>query len=477
MNQSFNQAEYHQKILKVILAENGRPIPLGILLNKLKIERHNFYLKDQTIKLINQMIANGELKQLRDSKKIVMGYLNAEPDLSQYYEGTISINSSGMGFITVPPNKKSEYFVHKINLNGALNGDIVQFVALKKEPFKDLKDAKITKIISHQKDFYVCILNKKNDHEYSLIPDDNKMYLPIFLDSIANLVDGQKILVKVYDYQEDKAYATVSRILGHKDDVGIDILSVLYDKNVNPEFPPEALQQANKLKLDIDNYQKSIRKDLRSLPIVTIDPATSKDFDDAIYSEKLPNGDYHLFVCIADVAHYVSLNSPLDEEAVKRGCSIYLVDRVVPMLPHILSNDLCSLNPGVERLTITCEMVIDNVGNFKDIKVYPAIIKSHRRFSYDEVNDFFAKKNNLNDDDLDVKTSLLTSLEIHYILDKYKKQRGYIEFEIPEPIIIVDKTGFPIEIRNRQSGTAQKMIEDFMVAANEAVTIYAEKKK
>lgn len=463
------------KLIQQIVIEDGKPIPKSILINKVCRSGREFS-KTDIISTIDQMIKSGNLKILLKSQKIVLGYPVCEVDYSKTFEGTIAINSKGSGFIKLDNQDKSQYFVYRTNLNGAMDQDRVQFALLKKAPERDLIDAVVTKVISHGKDFYTGLIVADDNNQLSVKIDDDKMYLPVKLDSYQGLVNGQKVLIKIKTYEQDVAYGTVSRIIGHSSDVGVDILSIVYDKGVEPDFSQEVLEYARKLTLNIDDYQRKIRKDLTSLPIVTIDPATSKDFDDAIYVKKNNDDEYFLSVSIADVSHYVRMNSVLDESALKRGCSIYLVDRVIPMLPHNLSDDLCSLNPNVERLTLTCDMIINKNGQIKDIKVFPAIIKSHRRFSYDEVNEYFNKKSLLDSDTNEVKQMLNDALELHWILDKQKRKRGYVEFEIPEPIIKLDDKGFPIEILTRKLGTAQNMIENFMVAANEAVTIYAKKK-
>jgi ribonuclease R len=477
MKPNFNSDLLEQAIVDIVTKENGRPIPAGIILAKYRKSKPKAsFANDVIYHAIHQLIKKGIFKQTFKSKSIVLTE-NRTPkvNMSNLQEGKIAIISSGSGFITLDNQTKAQFFVHKSNLNGALNEDRVQFAQIEKYKQNDLLDATVTKVISHAKDFYVGIINIDSENHYTVKIDDDKFYLPIKLDNIQGLVNGQKILIKIVQFDKDSAHATISRIIGHVSDPGVDILSILYDNGVEPEFDDTVLNYARDIKLNIDDYQRKIRRDLTKLPIVTIDPATSKDFDDAIHVSK-SDDKFVLTVSIADVSHYVKFKSVLDEVAQKRGCSIYLVDRVIPMLPHNLSDDICSLNPQVERLTLTCEMLINSNGKFEDIKVYPSIIKSHRRFSYDEVNAYFSKQVDFHDESLQVKQMIDDALTLHKILDKNKKDRGYIAFNIPEPIILVDKQGVPIEIKKRESGTAQKMIEDFMIAANEAVTIYAQKR-
>ncbi|MCQ2747763.1 MAG: ribonuclease R [Mycoplasmoidaceae bacterium] len=466
-----NKPNYFKEILEIVSKEDKRPIPIGIILRKLsnkkEIDKNVFF------KNIQSLLDSSQLFRLR-SGKIVLGYPKAEADMSKIYKGVIRINSKLAGFVSLEGEEDSSFFVHKTNLNGALDGDTIEFAALKMEqsPDKTLKDAKVLKVLNHAKGFYVGCFKSDGEH-YRVETDDKKMYLPIKLEDTTGLTNGTKFLFTVVKFTETEAICKVAKVIGHINDVGTDILSIVYDNGIEPEFPEEVIDYANKLKFDITDQEKAIRKDLTNLPIVTIDPTTSKDFDDAIYVEDLNDGTFRLYVCIADVSHYVKMNSCLDKEALKRGCSTYLVDRVIPMLPHNLSDDLCSFNPNVNRLCLTSEMIIDKNGKFLSIKNYPAIMKSHRRFSYDEVNQFFAGVNKLESDSLEVKKSLEAGKKLHNILYKMKKNRGYVELEIPEVKTIVNKKCEPIEIKLRETGVAQSMIEDFMVAANEAVTIQA----
>jgi ribonuclease R len=339
----------------------------------------------------------------------------------------------------------------------------------------NLQNAVIKSIISHAKDTYVGEVVIDNETK-KIVLDDNKSSLNIILDDYSGLVNGSKVLIKVERYEQNNAYASVLRIIGHKSDVGTDILSIVFDNGVDPDFPEAAMEEAKKITIDINEHERQIRTDLSNKPIVTIDPTTSKDFDDAFYCEKLDNGKYLLSVQIADSTHYIKYQSELDKSSIERGCSIYLVDRVIPMVPHNLSDDICSLNPNVERLALSCDMIINDKGLFEDIKVFPCIIKSHRRFTYDEVNKYIAKEDDFSKEELEVKKSIDIGLELSSILSKMKNERGYINFNVPKAVIKVNEKGEPIEITKEVHGIAQKMIEDFAVAANEAVTIYANKK-
>ena len=470
MPSSSPKSDYSKLILKIVNDENKKPIPIGIILKKILLKIKNI---DRNIffENINYLLYSSQLIKLKNNK-IVIGYPKAEIDRSKFFIGTISLNSKLTGFITKELENESKYFVHHTNLNGALNGDTVEFALLKIEKNDQrLKDAIVTRVIKRKKNFFVgCFYQKKSD--YSIECDDKKMYLPIKLVSGQNLIDQTKYLFEIISFKKDYCLAKIKKNIGHITKVGTDILSIIYDNGIKIDFPNEILNECEKIELNCEN-ERQYRRDLTNLNIVTIDPKTSKDFDDAFYVEKKNDDSFKLYVCIADVSYYAKWKNNLDKIARQRGNSIYLIDRVIPMLPFKLSDDICSLNPNVERLTLTCEIDIDNFGNFKKIDVYPSIIKSHRRYNYDEINSFFKNSDLIADKKM--KVMLNDSYKLHKILDQKKQKRGYINFNIDEAKIIVNEKCEPIEIQLKQLGEAQKMVEDFMLAANEAVTIFAHK--
>jgi ribonuclease R len=401
-------------ILSRIIEQDDRPMPHSVLFGKM-VKQHKkelgFVAPELFDQALDEMIEKGDVKYNPESKKYLSTKKkydtgpkrfddrrprdmdrrsyndNVTIKTDEVLSGTLSLNQAGNGFITLPGELKSKYYVNKINLHDAQNGDTVEFNPTTKETKGELIDAVVSKILQHGKDFYVGTYHDNKDGTYKIQLDDAKVTLDVELDGNDGLVEGSKILIKIGRYDGTKAYGTVSRIIGHKSDVGVDILSIVLDNGVEPDFGDEVLNYAKSLKLDVNEEQLKLRTDLRNKPICTIDPATSKDFDDAFYCEKLDDGRIMLSVSIADVSHYVKMDSILDREALKRGCSIYLVDRVIPMLPHNLSDDLCSINPNADRMAITCEMIINKAGTFDDIKVFPSVINSHRRYSYDEVNE------------------------------------------------------------------------------------------
>ena len=273
------------------------------------------------------------------------------------------------------------------------------------------------------------------------------------------------------DYLENNVVkAEVLEILGHKNDPGIDILSVVYKYDIVPEFAPDALAQAAEISTELDTESYEGRRDLRGETIVTIDGEDAKDLDDAVHVRKLDNGNYLLGVSIADVSYYVTEGSPLDREAYFRGTSVYLVDRVIPMIPHRLSNGICSLNPQVDRLTITCEMEISPKGDIVNHEIFPSVIKTTERMTYHNVNLILKGE----DEELMKRyESLIPMFELMYelsqILRQSRYERGSIDFDLDEAKIIVDEYGFPTGVELRDRGIAERIIEDFMLAANETV--------
>ena len=258
-------------------------------------------------------------------------------------------------------------------------------------------------------------------------------------------------------------------IVGQVGDKGIDVLEVLASLGIRSEFPEDVLAQANAVPEEVDEKDIMGRVDYRNEITFTIDGADAKDLDDAVHIKRLGNGNYELGVHIADVSHYVTENSPLDREAFERGTSVYVADRVVPMLPERLSNGICSLNPRVNRLTQSCVMEITPEGKVLQSQIGPSIIKTTERMTYDDVNLMLAGDEETLEKYAAIKESVEIMSELHEALAAMRRRRGAIDFETMEARIIVDENGLPIEIRKRSRGTAERMIESFMLIANETV--------
>ena len=471
---------FHEIIAQAMLSEHGRPIPLAILVNKI---RKNYDVKNarQLEASINAMINDGELKQLNVSKSIKIQHLIGEEVLpNTVHHGILHLNSHGHGIVELEDNKEAIFYIHKTKLNNALNVDTVEIEELKEYPSVDEKiqfhmhDAQVDKIIVRKKHLFSGTFHKDNEHHtYFIDVDDPKFYLPITLKEWEKVPNDTKILMDIDEFDDNGAIAKVKKEIGSEDKVGTDISGLVYDAGFEPEFSSPAQKQADELKIDWDPIHPSSRRDLTKENFVTIDPKESKDFDDSFNVRELDDGSFILNVAIADVGNFVRFESPLFKEALRRSTSLYLPDRTIPMYPLILSDDLCSINPNVVRYVINCEMHIDSNGKLLSTNAYPAAIISKRRFNYDEVNAYFADPNSLPNDSQAIKDMLNTGRKLHEILRKKRTSEGFIDFDIKEPIILLDEKGFPYDIKIHQTGIAQRMVEDFMLDANEAITLFA----
>ena len=388
---------------------------------------------------------------------------------SHLLKGRLSVNKRGYGFLVL--EGQDDLYVEPKNMNGALNNDIV--VA---EPIKvdGKSEARVIKVIKEENNLIVGEVNI-TDGEYTFTPDDNKLKVEIVLDNknLENLVDGHKVQISITKKLSKYKYlGEVIKIIGHKNDPGVDILSIVYDHGINDKFSDAVIKECEEMPTYVRDSDKKGRRDLTNQTIFTIDGDDTKDIDDAISIEK--KGDnYILGVHIADVSYYVKEGTETYKEAYDRGTSVYLVDRVIPMLPHILSNGICSLNPGVERLAVSCVMEIDPTGKVVSHDIFESVIKSRKQMTYKNVNKIL--------DDIEVPEGyeefvddLKLMEELAQILRKHKLKKGYLDFDTDEAKILVDENCKPTEIVLRERGKGENLIEDFMIAANETVaeTVY-----
>ena len=383
---------------------------------------------------------------------------------SHLLKGRLSVNKKGFGFLIVEGSE--DFYVDSKNMNGALNNDIV--VA---EPIKvnGSKEARIIKVLKKENTLIVGEYNLV-DGEPHFTPDDDKLKVEIILDEkgLDDLVDGHKIQVSIIkEISKYKYLGEVVKIIGHKNDPGVDILSIVYDHGINDIFSDEVMKEVDEMPSEVLESDKKGRRDLTDKTIFTIDGDDTKDIDDAISIEKKGN-NYVLGVHIADVSYYVKEGMAVYDEAYKRGTSVYLVDRVIPMLPHKLSNGICSLNPNEERLSVSCIMEIDSNGKVVSSEIFESIIKSRKQMTYKNVNKIL--------DDIEIPKGyedfvgdLKLMEELATILRKSKVKKGYLDFDTDEAKILVDEKGKPIDIVLRDRGRGEKLIEDFMIAANETV--------
>lgn len=383
---------------------------------------------------------------------------------SHLKKGLLHVNKKGNGFVTIDVDNP-DIFIEVKNLNGALNNDLVVV-----EIIKD-NEGRILKVIKRSKDTLVGMVTIKRNKVY-VIPDDKKMKIVVLLKNVNGLVEGHKVLVKLDKRLDAKTFGgSLVKLIGHVNDPGIDILSIVYNYNINIDFNEDISEELKNIPDQVLEKDLVGRRDLRNKTIFTIDGDDTKDIDDAISIVKLANGNYQLGVHIADVAYYVKEDSALDKEALDRGTSVYLVDRVIPMLPHQLSNGICSLNPGVDRLTMSCEMIIDTKGNVVSYEIYPSVIRSAIQMTYKCVNKIL--EDNIVPDGYEQFVSDLKLMkELADILRDFKKSRGSLDFDTDEAKILVDETGIPYEVTLRDRGVGENLIEDFMIAANECVATH-----
>ena len=390
---------------------------------------------------------------------------------SQLKKGIMRANKRGFGFVEVE-DSEDDIYVSQDDMNGALHDDLV-LVEITSKKNIDKLEGRILKVIKRRENRYVGEINFKDDIGYITLDDSKiKLEIKVSKEDSMNSVDGHKVVVELGKKIDNNSYyGKVIDIIGHKNDPGVDILSIVYKYNINTEFPNEVKEELKTIPNEVKEEEYSERRDLRDQVIFTIDGDDTKDIDDAISIEKLNNGHYKLGVHIADVSYYVKEGAPLDDEAMERGTSVYLVDRVIPMLPHELSNGICSLNPNVDRLAISCVMEFDSNGKQLNYEIFESVIKSRIQMTYKKVNSIL-ENNKVPEGYEEYEKDLRLMLELAQILRKEKVSRGYIDFEVDEAKILVDEECKPTEVTLRERGAGEKLIEDFMIAANECVATH-----
>ena len=383
--------------------------------------------------------------------------------------GRLIGNKKGFGFVDIEGDE--DVFIPPTCMNGAIHGDQV-IVEITSKKGLDL-EGRIVKVLDRKLHQIVGEFYYKGGLGH-IDPDDKKISIHIDIEQSKTMgaMNGHKVIVRLIGKGEKGNYkGEVIKILGHKNDPGVDILSIVSKYEINDVFSDEVMEAVEQLPLEVTEEEYIGRRDLRNKTIFTIDGDDAKDLDDAVSIDKLENGHYLLGVHIADVSHYVKENGEIDKEAYERGTSVYLADRVIPMLPHKLSNGICSLNGGVDRLTMSCDMEIDEKGNIVDYDIYESVINSKKRMTYRAVNDILEK--NIVEPGYEPFVDDLKEMEVlAHILRKNKERRGYIDFDIDEAKIIVNDNGEAIDVKLRERGTGEKLIEDFMIAANETVATH-----
>ena len=403
-----------------------------------------------------------DMKKKRNTEKIITG--------------TFIGHAKGYGFLREDAedgNKKADYFVPEDMTNGAFHMDRVEAVLLPDTEGRR-PEVKITNILERGITKVVGTFERSKNFGF-VVPDSAKIAKDIFipLERSKGAVTGHKVVAEITDYGRGRRSpeGKITEIIGHINDPGVDILSIVKGFDLPVAFPEKVLNQAERAVKEVEEADRVGRLDLRNLLMVTIDGEDAKDLDDAVsLTVDEETGRYHLGVHIADVSNYVQENSALDREALKRGTSVYLVDRVIPMLPHALSNGICSLNEGEDRLTLSCLMEIDKEGNIADYKITESVIRVNRRMTYTDVAKIIVN----NDEETckkyeELVPMLLSMKELSMLLREKRMQRGAIDFDFPESKITLDAEGRPLEIKPYERNLANMLIEDFMLAANETV--------
>lgn len=403
------------------------------------------------------------------SNKERYGLINSEYLVVGKLEG----NERGFGFVLSKDKSKPDIFISAENMNGAMNGDIVVANLLKRQEIGKKQEGEVLRILERGNKLIIGTFEDNRNFGF-LIPDDHKISYDIFIPKalIGGAKDKQKVVVEITTWPEQRRNpeGKVIEVLGYLSDKGTDILSIIRQFQLPEEFPPQVQEAANHIEQSISASDIEGREDLRELKTFTIDGADAKDIDDAVSIEMLENGNYKLGVHIADVSHYVREKSNLDKEAYERGNSVYLIDRVIPMLPKELSNGICSLNPNVDRLTLSVFMEINTKGTVVDHTIVEGVINSSQRLVYDDVSDFLEKDTEESKEKLkNLLTELKQMEELMDILKAKREARGSIDFDFPEAFIELDEKGKPVDIRKADRRVANRLIEEFMLVCNETV--------
>lgn len=413
-------------------------------------------------RVMDALVEDGKVELTKKGK-----YIKSE---KKYETGVFTSHPKGFGFVTIE-GMDEDIFIPAEQVNGAMHMDTVQLVVSPTTGGKR-REGTITKILSHGMNEVVGTYEDNKTFGF-VVPDNPKIAKDIFIPKERSMgaVTGHKVIVAITDYGKDgkKPEGKVTEIIGHINDPGVDIMSLVKAYNIPVEFSPKIMRQVENVSNEVSEADMAGRLDLRDWQMVTIDGEDAKDLDDAVSLTK--EGDlYCLGVHIADVSNYVQEHSALDVEAEDRGTSVYLVDRVIPMLPHKLSNGICSLNAGENRLALSCIMMIDEKGKVVDHKIAETVIKVDRRMSYTSVKKILADQDKAERAEYKELVPMFEMMEhVAAILRKKRMKRGSIDFDFPETKIILDKSGRPVDIKPYERNVATRMIEDFMLIANETV--------
>jgi len=387
--------------------------------------------------------------------------------------GVLSKHKKGFGFVTPENDGGGDIFISPDGMNGAMDGDLVAVGLLPQWETDRAREGVVRQILERAVTEVVGTFEKSKRFGL-VVPDNRKLTEDIFIPKkdFNGAQTGDKVVARITKYPDKNngAEGTIEEIISRRGEAGGDIKALIRQYNLNQDFPEKVMAETKKIPLKIKEEEALRRVDLREKTIITIDGADAKDLDDAVSVERLPDGNYLLGVHIADVSHYVTESSHIDKEALKRGTSVYLIDQVVPMLPKILSNGICSLNPMADRLTLSIDMEIDGRGKVVNHKIYESIIRSKARMVYGDVSDILEHKSaELIEKYRDIYPDLLLMDELAKILRNAREQRGSLDFDFDEAYITLNEKGIPISVETAERRVANRIIEEFMLIANETI--------
>lgn len=452
--------EKKNRIYEFICSKEYRPLSvkeMGVLLQVPSRDRKDFR------EVLEQLSLEGKIMIDRSGK-----IKNMPPHVKT---GRYMATQRGFGFVRIE-GEADDVFIPEERTKNALDGDLVQVIIRKEGQEGRRREGDILNILEHGNETVVGVYNRSKGFGF-VTADNQKFTKDIYVPKADSMgaVTGHKVVVEITDFgdRQRNPEGRVIEILGHINDPGVDILSVIRAYHLPEEYPDDVMKQVEKVEDEVAEQEKAGRADYRSLQTVTIDGEDAKDLDDAITLTK--EGDiYHLGVHIADVSQYVTENSPLDKEALKRGTSVYLVDRVIPMLPHKLSNGICSLNQGTDRLTLSCMMDIDQKGKIIAHRIEESVIQVDRRMSYTSVHKIIEEHD---EEERRKYQAFIPMFELMYelaeLLRRKRKKQGSIDFDFPESKITLDEKGKPIAVEEYERNNAHRIIEEFMLAANQTV--------
>ncbi len=453
--------EREQKILELLKDEEYPPMKAKQIAMVMRVPKNEY---NEFLNILGNLEMKMKIQKNRKNQYRIVEKV--------YYDGIYRKNAKGFGFVKIE-NEEDEIYIAKTNSSNALNGDEVLIEIIEEKNKVKKAEGKIVRILKHEKDTVVGIFQNNKNFGF-VVPDDKNFGTDIFISkkNFGKARNNHKVLVQITKYPEKgkKAEGKIIEVLGNVNETGVDMLSLIKEHKLPSIFPEQVVEEAKKCGNKIDEQDIKNRIDLRNEIIFTIDGAEAKDLDDAIGIKKLENGNYKLSVHIADVSHYVKPNSLLDQEALIRGTSIYMLGKVIPMLPRELSNGICSLNAGEDRFTLSCTMEIDKNGNVKSSEIYKAVINVTERMTYTDVQKILDNSDEeiMKKYEKYIDTFKLME-ELALILKEKRLEKGYLNLDIPESKIELDSEGRAINISKYETTFANEIIEQFMLIANETV--------